>query len=225
MEINEIFFSIQGETKDVGRPCVFIRTQFCPLRCAWCDSEKTWFKNAGKQMALEEILAEVAKYPIDAMVCITGGEPLRHKVEVITIIQKLKTQNKFRHITVETDGAEDITTALPEDNKFGADSIVMDWKLPSSNMNHNMLEDNLKRLRGRDQLKFIVWYKSDLKVVEEIAKKTDAEILVGCVEGFNDKAQEETVNAKQVVEWMKEFSKDVPKIRFQIQLHKLVGER
>ena len=51
LDINEIFFSIQGESSHIGQPCIFIRLSFCNLRCSWCDSEYTFYE--GKKMTLD----------------------------------------------------------------------------------------------------------------------------------------------------------------------------
>lgn len=237
MEINEIFYSIQGETKDVGRPTIFVRTQFCPLRCVWCDSVKTHEKGKGIQMTIEEVLKEIKKYPENAAICITGGEPLRQKHEVQVLLMEIAKFSKRRHVTVETDGQEDITAV--NDMRWitdgsgeselnpSVDSVVMDWKVPSSGMHKTMREENLKKLRERDQIKFIVWHEDDLKEVERVCALVSCEILIGLVEGVQDKSVEpkNTLTKLQVIEWMKQYSTKFKNMRFQIQLHKLVGER
>lgn len=222
MEINEIYYSLQGETKDVGSPTIFVRTQFCPLRCVWCDSEHTWKKGAGKEMSVEEVFNAIQKLSTKAKVCITGGEPLRQRQDVVDLCIMMSQHFNDQHggdryVTLETDGQEDIA-------RLGGyfDSIVMDWKVPSSGMNKSMNANNLGWLKEQDQLKFIVWTKEDLKEVELIVPKTQAEILVGVVEGVKPKDGEQ-ITRLEVVEWMKGFAEQVTNpIRFQVQLHKLI---
>ncbi len=76
LRISEIFFSLQGETRRIGLPTVFIRLTGCPLRCTYCDT--TYAFAGGQDMGLEEILQQVAGYA-PRYVTVTGGEPLAQK--------------------------------------------------------------------------------------------------------------------------------------------------
>ena len=76
LRITEIFFSLQGESRFAGLPCAFVRTTGCNLRCTWCDSAYTF--QGGRDMAVEAIMAELAKFPTKR-VEVTGGEPLLQK--------------------------------------------------------------------------------------------------------------------------------------------------
>jgi len=102
MIINEIFYSIQGEGVLVGVPTVFIRIAGCPLRCKWCDTKYAWPKEAGKEYSIEEIFAELAKYPTHHIV-VTGGEPLACP-ELPQLCEALKANDV--HVTIETAGME-----------------------------------------------------------------------------------------------------------------------
>ena len=86
LKVNEIFYSIQGESTFSGLPCIFIRLTYCNLRCTWCDSEYT-FEN-GKDMTIDEIFTEIQKYDCK-LVEVTGGEPLMQK-ECIDLLEKLE---------------------------------------------------------------------------------------------------------------------------------------
>ncbi|MEM1582972.1 MAG: 7-carboxy-7-deazaguanine synthase QueE, partial [Candidatus Bathyarchaeia archaeon] len=87
MKISEIFFSIEGEGIEIGRPEVFVRLSGCNLRCSWCDT-KYALKN-GKEMSIEEIIQEIGKYPCKN-ISITGGEPLLQRKELLELVKRLK---------------------------------------------------------------------------------------------------------------------------------------
>ena len=76
LKINEIYYSIQGESSYMGKPCIFIRLTYCNLRCSYCDSEYTF--HDGNDMSIDEIVDEIKKYPCK-LVEVTGGEPLFQK--------------------------------------------------------------------------------------------------------------------------------------------------
>jgi 7-carboxy-7-deazaguanine synthase len=106
LAINEIFYSIQGEGDFAGQPMVFIRLAGCNLRCSWCDQPDTiandYTDQAGKTWSLkfdkmceEDIMLEVAKHPTK-YVCITGGEPLTHKLEML--LKVLHSHSKWIHM-------------------------------------------------------------------------------------------------------------------------------
>src|SRR5438552_18962468 len=99
LKINEIFYSIQGESSLNGLPCVFIRLTYCNLRCSYCDTEYAFYE--GKDMSIEDILSEVEKYDCK-LVEITGGEPLVQK-KVHSLIQKLADKNY--KLMIETGGS------------------------------------------------------------------------------------------------------------------------
>src|SRR3984893_15404553 len=73
LTINEIFYSIQGESTFAGRPCVFVRLTACDLRCSWCDTAYAF--DEGRKRSLDDIVAEVDGYGC-SLVEVTGGEPL-----------------------------------------------------------------------------------------------------------------------------------------------------
>lgn len=96
----EIFFSIQGEGKNVGCPRVFVRLSGCNLRCGWCDTPYTWdWKRFDKQkeiilLPIEEVVAEIQKFPCKEVV-FTGGEPLLQQRELVQVMEKLKPLGYF----------------------------------------------------------------------------------------------------------------------------------
>ena len=60
ISINEIFYSIQGEAKNTGKPTIFIRTAGCPYRCTYCDTEYAFTEGVKKNV--DQILDEIKLY-------------------------------------------------------------------------------------------------------------------------------------------------------------------
>ena len=100
MLISELFFSLQGEGELTGIPSVFVRTSGCNLRCSWCDTPYASWAPEGKQMSIDEIIAEVERHPCEHVV-LTGGEPM-----IANGIRDLASELKLLgyHLTIETAG-------------------------------------------------------------------------------------------------------------------------
>src|SRR5437867_5795312 len=73
LRVNEIFHSVQGESRHAGRPCVFVRLTYCNLRCSWCDTPYAF--EEGSDMPVGAVLERVASFGT-RYVLVTGGEPL-----------------------------------------------------------------------------------------------------------------------------------------------------
>lgn len=69
-DLVEIFESLQGEGRNMGRPCVFVRFAGCNLRCPWCDTDVAKRFSVSRADLLREIAGFKAK-----SVILTGGEP------------------------------------------------------------------------------------------------------------------------------------------------------
>ncbi len=76
LRITEIFFSLQGESKTVGIPTIFIRLTGCPLRCQYCDT--TYAFQGGQWLTFDEIIRQIKKFK-SKYITVTGGEPLAQK--------------------------------------------------------------------------------------------------------------------------------------------------
>ena len=101
-QINEHFWTIQGEGIHAGKTAIFIRLQGCPVGCHWCDSKTTWYKG-GSSYTRDEIRQMILGYPRAGQVVITGGEPLIHDLDnLITLIRQTDSRTQ---ITLETSGA------------------------------------------------------------------------------------------------------------------------
>ncbi len=149
LKINEIFYSVQGETTYVGLPTVFVRLTACNLRCTYCDTKYSYYE--GEFQSLENIISEIeshgAKY-----VCITGGEPLLQK-EVHELMKILC--DKGYHLSLETSGSKSIEHVDPRVK------IILDVKTPDSGAADSFLMDNLKFTKPSTEFKFVICSETD----------------------------------------------------------------
>lgn len=206
MIINEIFMSIQGEGREIGKPTVFIRLTGCNLRCEWCDTKYAFYE--GKEMSIEDVIKEAERYKIKR-VCITGGEPLLQRDEVMELMDALLS--KGYDISIETNGSLSID-GIPE-----GVLISMDWKTPSSGESEKMLESNLKLLKEKDQLKFVIADERDYEYAKDFLKSHDVEceVIFQPLGGLN-------------LKWLAERAlEDRLDVRVLPQLHKIIwgGEK
>ena len=209
LKINEIFYSIQGESSHAGKPCVFVRLTYCNLRCTYCDTEYAFYN--GKDMTIDEIVTEVNKYNCKT-VEVTGGEPLMQK-PVHQLMKRLCDEGFS--VLIETGGSLDISLIDPRVIR------IMDLKCPSSNMVHKNLYENIRHLRPDDEVKFVIGTREDYDwSVDQIRKygihhKVNA-ILFSPAFGV--------IEPVQIVDWMLEdqIQNEIPNIRFQIQMHKVI---
>ena len=100
MRIAEIYKSIQGEGLLTGEPSVFVRTSGCNLRCWFCDTPFTSWSPEGRDVSVDDVVAQIEEWDLEHVV-ITGGEPMLH-AELIPLCDRLGEQG--RHITIETAG-------------------------------------------------------------------------------------------------------------------------
>jgi len=108
MRINEIFYTLQGEGFNVGKPAIFVRTAGCNLRCNWCDTKyASWFPE-GNDMTVNKIVQAINDANPDAVphnhisVVITGGEPMIHAVQLADLVKRLRADRY--QVTIETAG-------------------------------------------------------------------------------------------------------------------------
>ena len=158
-KVNEIFFSIQGESMFTGKPTIFLRFTGCPFNCSYCDTEYAFTE--GTKMSIDEILNSIINYRT-RYVCITGGEPLvqPHLHDLTNILL-----DKNYIITIETSGLVDISRL----NKNI--SITMDIKTPSSNESKNNIFNNINHLKKNDAIKFVIASDEDYIWSKKIIEK------------------------------------------------------
>ncbi len=206
LKINEIFYSIQGESTYVGVPCLFIRLMGCDLRCTYCDTEYAFFEGASKTVG--DILS-IAKQHGVPLIEVTGGEPLlqRNVHPLMTLLC-----DEGYEVLIETSGAHDISKI---DSRV---KVIMDLKCPSSGESSRNRIENISHLQKKDQLKFVMGTREDYEWLKgmiethQLAQRVGA-ILVSPVFG--------KIDLQMMAKWILE---DHLPVRFQVQLHKIIWE-
>lgn len=201
LNINEIFYSIQGESSRTGLPTVFVRLTGCPLRCNYCDTEYA-FK--GKKMfSIDEILAMISNYNT-SFVCVTGGEPLAQN-NCLVLLDALIA--KGYQVSLETSGSIDISSV----NKKVM--VVMDVKTPSSGEEKSNLISNIGLLKPQDEVKFVIANRADFDwSVEFLDQHHFASLVL-----FSPVA--DSLSPAQLAKWILNTQLNV---KLQLQLHKVL---
>ena len=203
LRITEIFYYLQGETRTVGLPTVFVRLTGCPLRCGYCDTAYAF--SGGDWHTIPEILEKVASYGAH-FVTVTGGEPLAQKacLELLTQLCDVGYE-----VSLETSGALDVS---------GVDLRVVkvvDIKTPGSKESEKNYWDNIQHLLPHDQVKFVICNREDYEWSKEILTKFKLPDL--CDVLFSPSYQEQP--AGELADWILH---DRLPVRYQIQLHKVL---
>ena len=159
LRVNEIFYSIQGESSYAGRPCVFVRLTGCNLRCAYCDTRYAY--DEGQYVSIDDIIELVTSYRCE-LVQITGGEPLIQEKTPSLIYRLLK---KGFEVLLETNGSLDIS---PIDERCVK---IVDIKCPSSGEEKKNDLENLKRLSTKDEIKFVIGNRKDYIYAKNIMSR------------------------------------------------------
>src|SRR5581483_9493193 len=159
LTVNEIFYSIQGESTHAGRPCVFVRLTACDLRCAWCDTPYAFTE--GRRQSVDEVIAAVEQYGC-GLVEITGGEPLLQE-DVYELMARLLAAG--RTVMLETGGHRPIDRVPAEVVK------IVDVKCPGSGESEKNEWRNLERLAPHDEVKFVVKDRTDYEFAREVIER------------------------------------------------------
>ena len=203
LKINEIYYSIQGESSHSGRPCIFIRLTYCNLRCTYCDTEYAFYE--GSNMTIDEILKYIKKWNCN-LVEVTGGEPLFQK-ECINLLNALI--NKSYEVLLETGGS------LPIENVPKNVIKIVDFKCPSSGMEKKNLWSIVKDLQVHDEIKFVIGNKEDFEWSKNIINKYSLNDI--CTLFFSPVYGK--LKPAQLVDWI---LTDNINVRMQLQMHKSI---
>ncbi len=190
----------------IGRLTYFIRSAGCNLRCSWCDTKFSLDPDQGEEKSIDEILSLVGDVK---NVCFTGGEPLEQP-DAVALMGALVEAGKT--VVLETNGSKDISNVPANEHII----ISMDIKCPSSGMQNKMIFTNLKLLRRKDQLKFVIADRNDLEYAEHILSEygPDTNIIFSPVGGVGLEELAQEVVSKKL------------DVRVLPQLHKIIwGDR
>lgn len=201
LRITEIFFSLQGETRTVGLPTVFVRLTGCPLRCQYCDTAYAF--HGGKRFTIDAIFAEVKKYKAH-YVTVTGGEPLAQKA-CLPLLTRLCDEGY--EVSLETSGALSVDTVDARVIK------VVDIKTPASGEVEKNHWENIGHLLTHDQVKFVICDTADYEWSKQIVEQYRLQDI--CHVLFSPSYQQ--ISPGDLADWI---IRDQLPVRLQIQLHK-----
>lgn len=204
LRVNEIFYSMQGESLYAGLPCVFVRLTGCNLRCRYCDTRYAY--DEGCFMTIEEILQKVSAYNCP-LVEITGGEPLMQEKTPYLIERLIETDYC---VLLETNGSLDINIV---DQRCVR---IVDIKCPGSGESAKNDLENLHRLNVKDQVKFVITDKGDYDYACRLLHSAfggsfSVPVLFS--------AAAPLLRPAQLAEWI---LADHLNVRLQLQLHKIL---
>jgi len=206
LTVNEIFYSIQGESTFAGRPCVFVRLSACDLRCSWCDTGYAFHQ--GQKRSLDDVLADVDRRHCQ-LVEVTGGEPLLQQ-DVYPLMQSLL--DRGRTVLLETGGhvsTADVPTGVV---------TILDVKCPGSGEAHRTVWSNLDRLRPHDEVKFVVKDREDYEYARKVIGQYDIGERVAAV---HLSPVHDVMDLRSLSEWVLADGLDA---RVQVQLHKYIWD-
>jgi 7-carboxy-7-deazaguanine synthase len=203
LRLTEIFLSLQGESRSIGWPTVFVRLTGCPLRCQYCDTAYAF--HGGQWWDFDAILAEVAQHGA-RHVCVTGGEPLAQK-RCVELLRRLCDEGY--DVSLETSGAIDIGAV---DQRV---SRVLDIKTPGSGEVARNLWSNLPLLTAHDQVKFVICSREDYDWAKAIV--AEHKLAQTCDVLFSPSFSQ--LDPSALADWI--VADRLP-VRFQLQLHKIL---
>lgn len=207
VNVNEVFYSIQGEGTRAGMPCIFIRLQGCKLRCVWCDTPYALdHREKGQALSVDDIAAYADEHQC-SFIEFTGGEPLEQEA-VFAMMGQLCDRGYT--VAVETGGHVDVRDV---DDRV---VVIMDVKCPDSKMSTLNKLENLSLLQAKDEVKFVIASRGDYEFARDIIRQYHLErnvgaVLLSCVFG--------SLQFIDLVTWI---LADHLNVRFQLQMHKFV---
>ncbi len=190
----EAFYTLQGEGFHQGKAAYFIRLGGCDVGCFWCDVKESWDVSKHPLQSIRNIVEDAKKNPA-RLVVITGGEPLMHDLNALT----LKLQIEGFQTNIETSGSHSLT------GKW-------DWICLSPKKFKAPLPQLLK---VANELKIVVYNKFDFKWAEENA----AQVSSACKLYL----QPEWTKRDDVTPYIINYIKTNPKWELSLQIHKYIN--
>jgi 7-carboxy-7-deazaguanine synthase len=194
LPLMEDFYTIQGEGFFQGHAAYFIRLAGCDVGCVWCDVKESWDATAHPLVPVNEIV-EKAKNSGTPMVVITGGEPAMYDLTVLT--QTLKAAGLQTNI--ETSGVYPLTG-------------TWDWICFSPK---KFKAPHPSVFSRADELKIIVYNKSDFSWAEEFASRVNDTCKLYL--------QPEWSKEKEMLPLIIDYVKDHPRWAVSLQIHKYMN--
>jgi 7-carboxy-7-deazaguanine synthase len=205
--VNEIFYSIQGETTTAGLPSVFVRLTGCNLNCSYCDSRHA--RSKGTPMSTDAIIAEIERYPCAHHVTITGGEPL---LQNNTLLLAGDIIDKGWRLQIETNGSILLKDVPGQVRK------IVDVKTPSSGEADSFEMRNLRYLSAGDEIKFVIATGADYEYSRDFIHKYPPN--EGITVNFSP-----AHNAIPIEELAEKILADRLPVRLNLQLHTIIWGR
>ena len=201
--VNDIFYSLQGEGRNTGRAAVFVRFSGCNLRCSFCDTDFSAFR----EMTADEIIRTISDYPV-RFVVLTGGEPTLQVTE--DFVDQLH-QAGFE-VAMETNGI------LPAPGNIDWVTVSPKGTHPSPPYEGGGNVPLAEQQRLPDEIKVIFDGKTDPEefLPNPLKGKEVLFYLQPCDVGDPQKN-------KEITDACVEYIKQHPRWRLSLQTHKLVG--
>jgi len=207
--VNDIFYSIQGESSFAGYPCKFVRLAGCNLKCGYCDTKDALDIKNSKPLSVDEIISVLHSIGGDRNVRlaeITGGEPLLQE-KVFDLFGELIKLNYI--VLLETNGTISLKKVPKKVIK------IIDVKCPSSGFSNEFNYENLKYISMSDEVKFVLGTGEDYDFAKNFLKinkiNTD-KVIFSAIEGSS-------MPSKKLAE---KILNDGLNVRLGIQLHKIL---
>ncbi len=194
LPVMEMFYSVQGEGYNAGKPAAFVRIGGCDVGCHWCDVKEAWDASVHPLTETEQIITYLSGFPAKAVV-ITGGEPLSYNLSPLSKGLKKRGVSIF----VETCGAYSL-------------SGNFDWICLSPKQNMSPRPDMLQMA---DELKVIIHEASDLEFAALNAKQVKKSCLLYL--------QPEWSKYNEVLPKIVEYIKQHPRWMISLQTHKFMN--
>ncbi|HEX2163266.1 MAG TPA: radical SAM protein [Thermoanaerobaculia bacterium] len=203
LRVNEVFYSLQGESTRAGLPCVMVRLTGCQMRCSWCDTEYAFHE--GEWRTVAEVVEEVAGFGCP-LVEVTGGEPLLQP-GTPTLLSALA--DRGFEVLLETGGGLDVGAVDPRVRR------IVDVKCPGSGEHEANHWPNLDLLRPTDELKMVLAGEEDYLWARDLVR--ERRLAERCTVHFSP--VHGRLDPRNLAAWI---LRDRLPVRLQLQLHKLL---